>query len=108
MELQRRESSGARLGHVVPVQNGTESGTGGPAAPGTLVSWTAAELQLVGESEGSVREERRRGWIPGPRQHRRFRSERAVADRRLIGTGRWDGLDGLLLPMHARDVPDSL
>ncbi len=44
-----------------------------------------------------------RGRVPGPRQHRRLRPERAAAHRRLPRAGRRDGLDGAVLPEHARD-----
>ena len=44
-----------------------------------------------------------RGRVPRARQHRRLRSQRAAADRRLPGAGRRHGLDGAVLPEHARD-----
>ncbi len=49
------------------------------------------------------RPERLRGRLPGPRQHRGLRPQRALADRRLPGTGRRHRLDGPVLPEHARD-----
>ena len=55
VELQRRESPGARLGHALAVQVREAAGPGGPAVPGTIVSGIDAELQLVGEPEGSCR-----------------------------------------------------
>jgi hypothetical protein len=39
--------------------------------------------------------------LPGARQHRRLRSQRATADRRVSRTGRRDCLDGAVLPEHA-------
>ena len=62
---------------------------------------TAAELHLVGQSQGPLRQERVRRRIPGSRQHRRVRPQRAAADRRLSGAGRRHGLDGAVLPEHA-------
>ena len=50
-----------------------------------------------------VRQERVRGRLSGPRQHRRLRPQRAAAHRGLPGAGRRHRLDGLLLPEHARD-----
>ena len=43
------------------------------------------------------------GRLPGPRQHRRLRPQRAAADRRLSGAGRRHRLDGPVLPEHAGD-----
>ena len=54
VELQRRESPGARLGHALPLQNGADAGPGGPSFPGTVLSGVDAELQLVGEPEGPL------------------------------------------------------
>ena len=48
-------------------------------------------------------QQRLRGRLPRPRQHRRLRPQRAAADRRLPGAGRRHRLDGALLPEHARD-----
>ena len=45
--------------------------------------------------------------IPRPRQHRRLRPQRAAADRRAPRAGRRHGVDGLLLPEHARDRPGT-
>ena len=47
--------------------------------------------------------QRLRRRLPRPRQHRRLRSQRAAAHRRLAGAGRRHGLDGVLLPEHAGD-----
>ena len=62
-----------------------------------------AQLQLVGEPQGSVRPQRVRRRLPGARQHRRVRPQRAASDRRLAGAGGRHGLDGVLLPVHAGD-----
>ena len=48
-------------------------------------------------------QQRVRRRLPRPRQHRRVRPQRAAADRRLPGAGRRHGLDGAVLPEHARD-----
>ena len=55
VELQRRESAGARLGHAVPLQDGADARPGGPPLPGALVPGADAELQLVGQPQGSRR-----------------------------------------------------
>ena len=49
-------------------------------------------------------QQRVRRRVPRARQHRRVRSQLAAADRRLPGTGGRHGLDGALLPEHARDL----
>ena len=106
VELQRRQSAGARLGHALAVQVREAAGPGGPAVPGALVPGLDAELQLVGEPQGSGRAQRLRRRLSGAGQHRRLRPQRAAADRRLAGAGRRHGVDGVLLPVHAGDGPD--
>ena len=66
-----------------------------------------SELHLVGQSQGRDRAQRLRGGISRPRQHRRLRSQRAAADRRISGAGRRHGLDGPVLSDHARDRPGA-
>ena len=61
-----------------------------------------AELHLVGEPQGPLRQERLRGRLPRSRQHRRLRPQRPAAHRRLPGAGGRHGLDGPLHPEHAR------
>ena len=63
----------------------------------------APQFHLVGKPQGPLGAERVRGRIPGPGQHRRLRSQRPAADGRLSGAGRRHGLDGPVLPEHARD-----
>ena len=48
-------------------------------------------------------QQRLRGRLPGPGQHRRLRPQRAAADRRLPRAGRRHRLDGAVLPEHAGD-----
>ena len=60
-----------------------------------------AELHLVGEPQGRRGHEHLPGRIPGPGQHRRVRSQRAVADRRLHRAIRRHQLDGDVLAEHA-------
>ena len=79
-----------------------------PALPGAIVPGPDAELQLVGQPEGPDRAQRVRRRLSRARQHRGVRPQRAAADRRLTGAGRRHGLDGLLLPVHARDVAHPL
>ena len=102
MELQRCQSSRARLGRPVHIPHG--EGTpwhGGRAVPGEDVSETADELHLVGEPQGSHRPERLRGRVPRPRQHRGLRPQCASAHGRIPGAGRRNGVDGPLCPDHA-------
>ena len=84
------------------------AGPGRPAVPGTLVSGIDAELQLVGQSQGPCRAQRLRRRLSGSGQHRRLRPQRAAADGRLAGAGGRHRLDGVLLPVHAGDGPDTL
>ena len=55
---------------------------------------TAAEFHLVGEPQGRRRHEHLSGRISGPGQHRRLRSQRAAAHRRLHRAVRRHQLDG--------------
>ena len=59
------------------------------------------ELHLVGEPQGPLRQERLRGGLPRPRQHRRLRPQRPAPHRRPPGAGGRHGLDGPLQPEHA-------
>ena len=70
--------------------------------PRARLRQAVAEFHLVDEPQGPVRQEPLRGRLPGPRQHRRVRPQRAAADRGLSRTGRRDGLDGAVLSEHAR------
>ena len=79
------------------------TGRGRPGVAQELLPEAAAELHLVGQPQGPHGAERLRGRLPGPRQHRRLRPQRAPADRRLPRTGRRHRLDGAVLPEHARD-----
>ena len=74
---------------------------GRPGIPHGDVQQTAAELHLVGEPQGPLRQERLRGRLPRPRQHRRLRPQRPAAHRRQPRAGRRHGLDGPLQPEHA-------
>ena len=69
----------------------------------TGISQAVVELHLVGQSQGSRRQQRVRRRLPRPRQHRGVRSQRAAADGRAPRAGRRHGVDGALLPEHARD-----
>ena len=66
------------------------------------VQQAVAELHLVGEPQGPVRQERVRGRLPRPRQHRRLRPQRPAAHRRPPGAGGRHGLDGPVQPEHGR------
>ncbi len=66
------------------------------------VQQARAELHLVGQPQGPLRQERVRGRLPRARQHRRLRPKRPVADGRVSRTGGRHGVDGALQPEHAR------
>ena len=76
-------------------------GEGGRRFPQGDVQQARAELHLVGQPQGPVRQERIRGRVPRPRQHRRVRPQRAPAHRRSPRTGGRHGVDGPLQPEHA-------
>ena len=80
-----------------------QNGRGRHGVAQELLPEAAAELHLVGQPQGPLGPQRLRGRLPGAGQHRRVRSQRAAADRRLPGTGRRHRLDGAVLPEHARD-----
>ena len=65
------------------------------------VQQTGAELHLVGEPQGPLRQERVRGRLSRPRQHRHLRPQRPAAHRRPPGAGGWHSLDGPVQPEHA-------
>ncbi len=71
--------------------------------PAARLPQAAPELHLVGEPQGPHGAQRLRGRIPRARQHRRVRSQRAAAHRRMPRAGRRHRLDGALRPEHARD-----
>ena len=104
VELRRRQSAGACLVHHLhlPPGKGAERGRGHEMAQ-ELLPEAALELHLVGQPQGPFRAQRLRGRLPGARQHRRVRSQRAAAHRRLSGTGRRHRLDGALRREHARN-----
>ena len=62
-----------------------------------------AELHLVGEPQGRRGQQRLRGRVPGPRQHRAVRPLGDPAGARNARAVRRHGLDGDLLPGAARD-----
>ncbi len=95
---------GAPLGHALPLPHGAGPARGGRRrVPQALLRQAARELHLVGEPQGPLRQERLRGRLPRPRQHRRLRPLGAAADRRPSRAGRRHGLDGALQPEHAGD-----
>ncbi len=76
-------------------------GADGPGFPEVGVQQTVAELHLVGEPQGPVRQERLRGRLSGAGQHRHLRPQRAAAHRRPPRAGGRHGLDGPVQPEHA-------
>ena len=74
---------------------------GGPRFSRSDLQQAAAELHLVGQPQGPLRQERLRGRLPRARQHRRLRPQRPAAHRRPSRAGGRHGLDGALLPEHA-------
>ncbi len=107
VELQRRESAGARLGDLVPLPGRDGTRARRPALLGAVVPGLVAELQLVGKPQRPARPQRLRRRLSWPRQHRRLRPQRAFAYRRASGPGRRNCMDGVLLPVHAGDCADS-
>ena len=97
---------GPRLGHPVPASHrASPARRGRPRLPQVGLPQALAELHLVGESQGPIRQERVRGGLPRPRQHRRLRPQRPSAHRRPPGAGGRHRVDGPLHPEHggARD-----
>src|SRR5216117_3667632 len=104
VELRRREPSCACLVHHLHLPAGEGPARARrPRLARARVPQAPAELHLVGEPQGSRRQQRLRGRLPRTRQHRRLRSQRAAADRRVPGAGGRHRLDGALLSEHARD-----
>src|SRR5215469_1282840 len=64
MEFWGRQSACSCLGHIVPVLDGATTGQSGPALPGTVLSGIDVEFQLVGQPQGSARQECFRWRIP--------------------------------------------
>ena len=103
VELQRREPARCTPGRRCSSTRSRRTWAARTSLPGALVPGPDAQLQLVGEPEGPAGTERLRRRLPGPRQHRRLRPQRAAPHRRLPRAGGRHGLDGLLLPEHAGD-----
>ena len=99
---------GPRLGDAVPAPHRAgPARRGGPRFPQVGVQQAAAELHLVGQPQGPLRQERLRGRLPRPGQHRRLRPQRAASHRRPPGAGGRHGLDGPLQPEHGWNSPSS-
>ena len=97
-----RQPARARLGLLAGLQ---EDGAAGPArrrVPQARLPQAAAQLHLVGEPEGSRREEPLLRRLPRAGQRRGVRPEQAAAHRRSPHPGRRHGVDGLLLHHHAQ------
>ena len=104
VELQRRQPAGACVGDALPIPHGAgEARQGGPRVPQARLRQAPHQLHVVGESQGPPGEERVRGGLPRPRQHRRLRPQRRAAHRRPPRAGRRHRLDGDVLPEHVRD-----
>ena len=95
VELRRRQSAGARLVHDLHVPYGEDRHGARRHRWLERASKAAAQLHMVGEPQGPHRQQRLRGRLPGTRQHRGLRPQRAAADRGIPGAGRWHGLDGV-------------
>ncbi len=104
VELQRRQPPRDRVGRAVRLRaRGRDPGRGRPRVPGTRVRAAADELHVVGQPQGSRRQQPLPGRVPRPRQHRRLRSILAAAGRRHARAGRRHRVDGPLLPVDAAD-----
>ena len=74
----------------------TQSRQGRHCLPQGRIRETLAEPHLVGQPQGSARQQRLRGGLPRLGQYRRLRPEFPSSNRRLPRTGRRYGLDGVL------------
>ena len=102
VELQRREPPGPRLRDPVPPSHRAgPARRDGPGLPQVDLQQAPAELHLVGQPQGPLRQERLRGRLPRPRQHRRLRPQRPASHRRPPRAGGRHGVDGPLQPEHA-------
>ena len=102
VELQRREPARPRLCDAVPAsQRAGPARQGGRRLPPIDLQQAPAELHLVGQPEGPLRQERVRGRFSRPGQHRRLRPQRPAAHRRPPRAGGRHGVDGPLQREHA-------
>ena len=104
VELQRREPAGARVGDAVPLQDRERAlGRERPRVPGALVPEAAAQLQLVGQPQGPAAA----ATCSRAASSASTTSASSTAARRCRPAapraGRRHGVDGVLLPEHARD-----
>ena len=103
MGLRRRQPAGARVGGVARLQDREEAARRRrPRVPRARVPEAPAQLHLVGEPQGRRRQQRVRGRLSRPRQHRRLRPVGAAPDRRPHRTVRRHQLDGDVLAQPAR------
>ena len=82
-------------------RQGAQRRQGRHRVPQVRLLQAAGQLHLVGQPQGPHRQQRLRGRLPRPRQHRRVRPQRAAADRRLPRAGRRHRVDGVLQPADA-------
>ena len=75
VELRRRQSAGACLGHLpaVPAGQGAARRQGRHRVPEVRLLQAAGQLHLVGQPQGPHRQQRLRRRLPRPGQHRRVR-----------------------------------
>ena len=103
MELQRRQPAGARLGDVAGVRDRAGAARRRRCRLAEeRIPEAARQLHLVDQPQGPDRPQRLRGRLPRTGQHRRVRPQRPAAHRRPAGAIRRHGVDGVLLPDHAR------
>ena len=79
--LRRREPARPRLGGVARLQDRQEARRRRPHVPRARLPQAAAELHVVGQSQGRRRQERLPGRLPRTRQHRRLRPQLGAARR---------------------------
>ena len=77
------------------------TGVADRAVPRARLPEAAAELHVVGQPQGRRGQQRLRGRLPGPRQHRRVRPLGPAARRRPPRAVRRHVVDGHVLPEHA-------
>ncbi len=88
VELRRRQSAGARLGHLAGLQDRPQAAgrRRRPPVSGAGVPQAASQLHLVGQSQGHRGPQHLPGRFPRPRQHRRVRPLQAACRRAATST----------------------
>ncbi len=100
VELRRRESARRGVGGARRVPDRRRDR---PRVPGARLPQAPDQLHLVGEPQGRARRQHFRGRLPRSGQHRAVRPVGDAARGPGARAVRRHGLDGEVLPQHARD-----